>query len=683
MSLSLGQLGTASVLLALALSLYAIVAGIIGALRRDARLQTSARYTAVAVFLALTAAIAVMEMALLTDDFSVKYVAEHSRLASPVWVKIVTLWAALEGSVLFWAWLLTGYTALVALVAPNNVLRPWALVVMQTVQIFFILMVGFVANPFIVLAAPPLDGPGANPLLQNHWMMAVHPALLYLGYVGITVPFAFAMAALITRRPGTEWMKQTRRWTLLGWTFLSAGIIAGGWWSYEILGWGGYWAWDPVENVSFMPWLTATAFIHSVQVQERRRMLKSWNVLLIILTFALSILGTFLIRSGVISSVHAFGDGPVGPYFLSFFGLVALASFGLVAYRWDQVRDSAELDAAVSREGSYLAGNVLFLAMTFAILLGTLFPLIVEAITGEKVTVGAPFFNQISVPIWLLVFALMGIGPLLPWRKAEGQKLKSNLAWMLGGALVAALVAFVLGIRRVYPLLTIALAAYNLVSLGLLISGAVVPRARIARKNVATVFKQYAFENKRRFGSMVVHFGVIVMALGIMASTAYRVDEQVRIDYGDSISFRGYDLTAEEQFMQAMGNDGQPRDIRDGAPITESTIRYVRAGAVINISKNGQDLGNLRPSTTLYFGGDQRPIPTPDVMYLPWHDIYLNIAGQVQPGAEFAVLRVVQSPLVAWIWVGGFILVLGTAYALTPQGLGAKAQRGVKGAKSA
>lgn len=683
MTLSLGQLGTASVLLALALSLYAIVAGTLGALRRDARLQTSARYTAVAVFLALTAAIAVMEMALLSDDFSVQYVAEHSRLASPVWVKIVTLWAALEGSVLFWAWLLTGYTALVALVAPNNVLRPWALVVMQTVQIFFIIMVGFVANPFVVLALPPLDGPGANPLLQNHWMMAVHPALLYLGYVGLTVPFAFAMAALITKRPGTEWMKQTRRWTLVGWVFLSAGIVSGGWWSYEILGWGGYWAWDPVENVSFMPWLTATAFIHSVQVQERRRMLKSWNVLLIILTFSLSILGTFLIRSGVISSVHAFGDGPVGPYFLSFFGVVALASFGLVAYRWDQVRDSAELDAAVSREGSYLAGNVLFLAMTFAILLGTLFPLIVEAITGEKVTVGAPFFNQISVPIWLLVFALMGIGPLLPWRKAEGQKLKSNLAWMLGGALVASLVAFVLGIRRVYPLLTIALAAYNLVSLGLLISGAVVPRARIARKNVAKVFTQYAFENKRRFGSMVVHFGVIVMALGIMASTAYRVDEQIRIDYGESYTFRGYDLTAEEQFMQVVDNSGVPADIQDGQAITENNIRYVRAGALINVSKNGRDLGNLRPSTTLYFGGDPRPIPTPDVMYFPWHDLYLNIAGEVAPGAEFAVLRVVQSPLVAWIWVGGFILVLGTAYALTPQGLGAKTSRRVKGATSA
>ena len=313
--ISLGQLGSASWLLALALTLYAALAGIVGARRRDARLLTSARLAAVAVFLAVTAAMAVMEAALLADDFSVSYVAEHSRIASPLWVKVVTLWAALEGSLLLWAWLLAGYTALLATTAPNTALKPWALAVMQLVLVFFIGVSALAASPFEVLAAVPLDGPGPNALLQNHWMMAVHPVLLYLGFTGLTVPFAFAMAALITKRPGSDWMSQTRRWTLTGWGFLSAGIVAGGWWSYEVLGWGGFWAWDPVENVSFLPWLTATAFIHSVQVQERRRMLKAWNAFLVTLTFALSILGTFLIRSGILSSVHAFGDGPVGPVF--------------------------------------------------------------------------------------------------------------------------------------------------------------------------------------------------------------------------------------------------------------------------------------------------------------------------------------------------------------------------------
>ncbi|MCA9836843.1 MAG: heme lyase CcmF/NrfE family subunit [Trueperaceae bacterium] len=677
MDLSLGQLGMASLWLAFALAIYGIFAGILGALRRDARLQTSARFAAVAVFLAVTTAIAVMETALLTDDFSVRYVAEHSRIASPLWVKVVTLWSALEGSVLFWGWLLTGYGALLAITSPNNVLRPWALSIMQMVQLFFISVVTFIANPFIVMAVPPMDGPGANPLLQNHWMMAVHPVLLYLGYVGLTVPFAFAMAALITRRPGIEWMTQTRTWTLIGWGFLSAGIIAGGWWSYEVLGWGGYWAWDPVENVSFMPWLTATAFIHSVQVQERRRMLKSWNVMLIVLTFSLSILGTFLIRSGVVSSVHAFGDGPVGPFFLAFFIVVALAAFGLVAWRWDQVRDNAELDAAVSREGSFLAGNVLFLAMAFAVLLGTLFPLIVEALSGNKVTVGAPFFDKVSIPIWLLIFVLMGIGPLLPWRKAEEQSLRKNLMWLVGGALAAALIAFLFGIRRVYPLLTIALAGFNLVSLGLLITGAVVPRARLSGRNVLSVFRQYAFESKRRFGSMIVHFGVIVIALGVLGSGAYRVDQQIRIDYGQSVEFQGYEL-------KALGAYTYPElSLLQSGTLTEQDVSHISLGANVEVWRNGKLLKVLNPRINRFLGRPEQPVPTPSVLYMPWHDIYLNIAGELNADSSSVTLRVVQSPLVTWIWIGGFIIVLGTAYALSPNRRRVKASQEARGSVQA
>lgn len=660
MDISLGQLGVASVWLALGIAVYAIVVGILGATRRDARLQTSARFAAVAVFMAMTTAIGIMETALLTDDFTVKYVAEHSRLASPTWVKIVTLWSALEGSVLLWAWLLCLYTALLALTARNNALRPWALSIMQIVNVFFIAVVAFVANPFITLPIAPLDGPGANPLLQNHWMMAVHPVLLYLGYVGLTVPFAFAMAALITRRPGTEWMTQTRTWTLVGWGFLSAGIIAGGWWSYEVLGWGGYWAWDPVENVSFMPWLTATAFIHGVQVQERRRMLKSWNVLLIVLTFSLTLLGTFLIRSGVISSVHAFGDGPVGPYFLGFFIVVTLAAFGLVAWRWDQVKDNAELDSVVSREGAFLSGNVLFLALTFAILLGTLFPLMVEAVNGSKVTVGAPFFDQVSIPLWLLVFLLMGIGPLLPWRRAEEQSLIKNLSWMLGGALLTGLIAFVFGIRKVYPLITIALAGYNLVSLGLLIAGAVVPRVRLTGKNALVVFKQYAFESKRRFGSMIVHFGVIIIALGIVGSGAYRVDKQVRIDYGSSVEFQGYELKAIQPYTFP------ELSLLQSGTLTENDVSFISLGAEVEVWKNGKFQKTLNPRINRFLGRPEQPVPTPSVLYTFWHDIYLNVSGELNAESDAVTLRVVQSPLVTWIWIGGLIMVIGTGYALSP-----------------
>jgi cytochrome c-type biogenesis protein CcmF len=661
MTLSLGQLGQASILMALALALYAVVAGVLGAVRRDARLQTSARFTAVAVFLATTTGIAVIEVALLLNDFSVKYVAQHSSIGSPIWVKVVTLWAALEGSILLWAWLLTAYTAVLALTAPNNIMRPWALVVMQLVQIFFISVVAFVANPFTVLPNPPLDGPGPNALLQNHWMMAVHPLLMYLGFVGLTVPFAFAMAALITRRSGTEWMTQTRTWTMTGWGFLSAAIVAGGWWSYEVLGWGGYWAWDPVENVSFMPWLVATAFIHGVQVQERRRMLKSWNVMLITLTFTLTILGTFLTRSGVLSSVHAFGDGPVGIVFLGFFILVMLASFGLVAWRWDQVRDQAELDDVVSREGSFLAGNILFLAMTFAILLGTIFPLIVEASTNEKVTVGAPFFNQVSLPIWMLIFALMGIGPLLPWRKAETQSLTKNLLWMLGSAIVAVVLSFAFGMRKVYPLLTMALVGWNLVSLALLIAGAIVPRAKITQKNLATVFKQYAFENKRRFGSMIVHFGVIVIALGVMGSSAYRVDRQINIPFGGSAEFQGYTLKAIDKFTEPSMQEIQAMALDGRSP------NRISAGAVLELWQGDRFIREKRPKLNT-FAGQQMIVATPAVLYMPLHDIYLNLVGTLGPDSTSVTIRAVQSPLVTWIWVGGLIIVLGTAYALSPNG---------------
>jgi cytochrome c-type biogenesis protein CcmF len=641
-----GTHGSAASAIALALALYAMVAGAVGAVRRDARLQTSARMTAVAVFLAATTAVVVMIAALLTDDFSVKYVAEHSRIDSPVWVKVVTLWAALEGSILLWAWLLTGYAAVMAVTTPNTILRPWALAIMQAVTVFFLGVVVLVANPFIVLAVPPLDGPGANPLLQNHWMMAVHPVLMYLGFVGLTVPFAFAMAALITRRPGTEWMAMTRRWTLAGWGFLTAAIISGGWWSYEVLGWGGYWAWDPVENVSFMPWLTATAFLHSVQVQERRRMLKSWNVLLIVLTFALSILGTFLTRSGVVSSVHAFGDGPVGPVFLGFFFVVALGSLGLVAWRWDQVRDRAELDAAVSREGAFLTVNVLFLAMTFAVLIGTLFPLIVEAINGARVTVGAPFFDQTSLPLWMLVLLLMGVGPLLPWRKAETQSLRRNLTLMTVAFAVAVVGALALGMRAVYPVLTIGLAGWNLASVALLLAGAVVPRARLARRGLAATTLRYAVEQRRKVGSMVVHLGVIVVALGIVGSSGYRTDVQVRLPYGERVAAAAYELEA----------------LR---PFAEQIPGRTSVGVEVAVWQDDRLVQTLRPRINV-FGQNSMAVPTAAVRYTFGHDLYLSVAGAIDPNADGVIVRVVRSPLIVWVWLGGVLMAIGTGWSLSP-----------------
>lgn len=644
--LQLGHLGSASVFLAFGLALYATVVGIIGARRRDARLQTSARLATVATFLVVATAVATMEAALLTNDFSVRYVAEHSRIASPVWVKVATMWAALQGSILLWTFLLTAYTALLAFTAPLSPLRPWALSIMSAVQVFFLMVVAFIVNPFQTLAVAPQDGPGPNALLQNNWMMAVHPVLMYLGFVGLTVPFAYAMAALITRRPGTEWMVQTRRWTLTGWGFLGAAIVAGGWWSFSVLGWGGYWAWDPVENVSFMPWLTATAFIHGVQVQERRRMLKSWNVLLIALTFCLSILGTFLTRSGVVSSVHAFAAGPVGPAFLAFFLVVTLFSFGLVALRWDDIRDRAELDAVVSREGGFLAGNILFLALTFAVLIGTLFPLLVQAINGQQVTVGPPFFDQVTLPLWMLVFLLMGIGPLLPWRRAEGSLLRRNLAFLAGGFVVSGGLALLLGMREIYPTLTVALAGYNLVSLGLLLGQVLVPRMRLSQRRPWAVLWSYAHESRRRVGSMIAHLAIIIIAVGVAFSSGYRVDQQLKIDYHKSATFQGYTLTPVDRFM-------------------ERTASRISSGAVIRVSKDGKEVATLRPRTNI-FGSSTQPVATPAILYTLTRDVYLNLDNTVGPNTDYVVLRAVDTPLVSWIWFGGVLLVIGIGVSLLP-----------------
>lgn len=659
--LNLGFLGNASMLLAFGLTIYAIVAGIIGASRRDARLQTSSRLASVAIFLAITSAVFVLETALINADFSLMYVATTGSATAPLWVKIVSLWASLDGSILLWAWLLSGYAAVVALFAKNTMLRPWALVILNGVILFFVYVIVFLfskdangtiiaTNPFELNPSGEFIGPGPNNLLQNHWMMAVHPVLMYLGFVGLTVPFAFAMAALISNRPGTEWMQQTRLWTLTGWGFLTAAIIAGGWWSYEVLGWGGFWAWDPVENVSFMPWLTATAFLHSVQVQERRRMLKAWNILLIVLTFALTILGTFLTRAGVLSSVHAFGEGPVGPAFLAFFLVVIISAFGLLVLRWRNVRDNAEVDAPISREGAYLLGNVFFLAMTFAILLGTLFPILVEAFSGEKTTVGAPFFNQISVPMWLGIFWLMGIGPLLPWRKAKNQSVWRNLMLMSIAGVVLANIGYVAGVRKIYPLLTIALAGYNLMSLVLLLAGALLLRAQQSNRSILHVFGRYAHENRRRFGSMVVHFAVIILALGVAGASAYRVDEQLRVDLNGATTFRTYELRFVDRFM-------------------EQDPSKIEGGAVVEVWQDDKQLTTLRPSMRIFRHGNtemQQPVSNPAVLYRWQHDLYLTLAGGIDPSEDYVVLRIIQSPFIIWIWLGGGLMALGTLYCLLP-----------------
>ena len=382
------------------------------------------------MFVLVTACLLLLIYAFLTFDFSVRYVAINTNLGTPFYYRITAVWGALEGSIVLWAWLLSLYTLIVILRHRTSAreLYPWALMVMLSVIGFFLLVMTVAAPVFARSVPIPPDGRGLNPLLEDSGMIT-HPVALYLGFTGFTVPFAFAVAALITGRVGDFWITTTRRWTIVAWYFLSLGLLIGGWWSYHVLGWGGYWAWDPVENAAFMPWLTGTALLHSVMIQERRRMLRLWNLALVILTFSLTLFGTFLTRSGVIASVHAFSQGAIGIFFLSFLALVVLSALALLAWRWNDLAAQGELDSIVSRESAFLLNNVLLVAATFTVFFGTVFPLLSEAVRGVKVSVGAPFFNQVNIPLFLSLIFLMGVGPLIAWRRASLDNLKRNFLW--------------------------------------------------------------------------------------------------------------------------------------------------------------------------------------------------------------------------------------------------------------
>src|SRR5438034_2509230 len=399
--------------------------------------------------------------AFLTFDFSVRYVATNTNLGTPFYYRITGVWGALEGSIILWTWMLALYTLIVILRHRESAreLYPWVLTVMLGVLAFFLLVITVAAPPFARLSPVPADGRGLNPLLEDTGMIT-HPVALYLGFTGLTVPFAFAMAALCTGRVGDAWITMTRRWTIVAWYFLSLGLLIGGWWSYHVLGWGGYWAWDPVENAAFMPWLTATAFLHSVMIQERRRMLKLWNLALVIMTFGLTLFGTFLTRSGVIASVHAFTQGTIGAFFLGFLALVLLTALGLLAWRWDALHAQGALDAIVSRESAFLLNNVLLVAATFTVFFGTIFPLLSEAVRGVKVSVGAPFFNQVNVPLFLALIFLMGVGPLIAWRRASLDNLRRSFLGPVVLGVAAAAVFRLLGVRPTLAVLTLALTVF-------------------------------------------------------------------------------------------------------------------------------------------------------------------------------------------------------------------------------
>jgi len=638
------ELGSAAAIVALALALWGAVAAATGARTGRPALVLSAQHAALGVFVLVTACFALLTYAFLTFDFSVRYVAINTNLGTPFYYRITGVWGALEGSIILWTWMLALYTLIVILRHRESAheLYPWVLTVMLSVMAFFLLVITVAAPPFARLTPVPADGRGLNPLLEDTGMIT-HPVALYLGFTGVTVPFAFALAALITGRVGDAWITLTRRWSIIAWYFLSLGLLIGGWWSYHVLGWGGYWAWDPVENAAFMPWLTATAFLHSVMVQERRRMLKLWNLWLVILTFGLTLFGTFLTRSGVIASVHAFTQGSIGVFFLSFLALVLLTALALLAWRWDALSAQGELDSVVSRESAFLLNNVLLIAAAFTVFFGTVFPLLSEAVRGVKVSVGAPFFNQVNVPLFLALIFLMGVGPLIAWRRASPDNLRRSFLWPVAVGVAAAALFSALGIRSTLAVLALALTVFVAATIAVDFSRATRARLRMGERLLPAMGGLLRRHN-RRYGGFVVHLGILIVTLGVTGSQAWSVQTETTLRRGEAAELAGYRVRF------------------DGLTATEESNHFKVAGA-FTVS-NGRVLSVLRP-TKKFYPQEQSPIAGVDYRLGFGEDVYLVLGDFARDGSE-ATVKLQVNRLVSWIWIGGAVLTLGALLAILP-----------------
>jgi cytochrome c-type biogenesis protein CcmF len=645
----LSMIGSISVIVALLAAIVVTVSGIVGGFRRNQTLIDVARWGSYMMFAAMTVAFVTMEIALLTHDFSVEYVSRVGSRETPAYYTAISLWSSLDGSILFWGWILSAYAALVAYVQRDSRSRltPFASGVMGFVAIFFFGLLVGPASPFGAVFPVPANGPGPNPLLQNHPLMGLHPPMLYFGYVGLTVPFAFAIAALLSGKLDEEWIRTTRRWTVAPWAFLSVGIVGGAWWSYEVLGWGGYWAWDPVENASFLPWLTATAFLHSVMVQERRGMLKTWNLTLIISTFLLVLFGTFLTRSGVLESVHAFTEGIIGPLFLGFIAIVAIVSLALIGWRSDRLHAPGHLDGVVSRESAFILNNLFLVAFTFTVLLGTTFPLIVEAVNGNRVSVGPPYFNKVSIPLGLLLLFLMGIGPALPWRRTTPEKLRRTFIVPALVGLASAAVVFALGMRAVWPLVTIGFAGFVMATIVEEFRKGINARKRIAGVSTPVAFWQILTRNNRRYGGYTVHAGIVVIIVALAISGTWRSEREVTLNQGEHMVLGDYVV----QFDEVWGEQ-QPQ-------------RFV-VGSTFTVFRKGKDVGQLQPRMN-YYTGSQQPIATPAVKSSLKEDLYLTLMAFDQERGAYATVRAIVNPAVPWLWIGGMIVALGGILAVAPQ----------------
>jgi cytochrome c-type biogenesis protein CcmF len=644
------NLGSLAILLAFCAAIYAVVASVVGRLKHKPFLIVSGARAVYAIWALVTLASGILVYAIMTGDFRFAYVAEHSNKAMPTLYKFAAWWGGQEGSLLFWSWLLSNYVAVVAFTnrRKHREMMPYVIGVLSTVQTFFLLLNNFIANPFQMLAQDKLivavpDGNGLSPLLQ-YPAMAIHPPMLYLGYVGFAVPFAFAIGSLITRQPGEGWIHTTRRWTLVTWLFQSCGIMLGAAWAYHVLGWGGYWGWDPVENASLLPWLSGTAFLHSVMMQEKKGMMKVWNIVLVSASFLLALFGTAITRGGLVQSVHAFARSDIGKYFVSFLALGIAATTYLILDRLDYLKSENELESVVSRESSFLFNNLILLASCFAVLWGTLFPVASEYFTKDKISLDADWYNRLMVPIGLFLLLLTGVGPLFAWRRTSVDSLRRNFQIPGIAALVLVVALFAGGVRHPYALISFGFCVF--VALTVVMEFLKGGRSIAAKNNMnlARALVELTHRNTRRYGGYLVHMGIVLMFIGFTGH-AFNENEVKELSNGDSMRVGNYQLKMLNQ--EQAENDN-----------------YASHTATMQVIKNGVSLGVLKPERRFYKSSRESTSEV-GLRARMNEDLYLNFAGMSDDNQR-AVIQAYVFPLVSWIWVGGLVLIGGTLVCLVP-----------------
>jgi cytochrome c-type biogenesis protein CcmF len=644
------NLGALSILLAFCISVFAVIAALAGKYGRRPFLVVSAQRAVYSVWILLTVASGLLVYGLVTGDYRLAYVAGHSNKAMSGLYKFTAWWGGQEGSLLLWSWLLASYSALVVRTNRRKFrdMMPIVVAILMTTEAFFTSLITFVLSPFQVLMVGKgiigvPDGRGLDPLLQ-WWTMAIHPPMLYLGYVGSIVPFAFAMASLVTRQPGEGWIHTTRRWAIVTWLFQTTGIMLGMGWAYSVLGWGGYWGWDPVENASVMPWITATAFLHSVMMQEKKGMMKVWNMVLVSATFLLSILGTTLTRTGIVQSVHAFAQSPIKPYFTTFLVTALVLVIIAIVRNLPFLKSEAKLESVVSRESSFLFNNLILLASCFAILWGTLFPVIMEALTNEKETIDSPYYLKVEIPIGLFLLFLTGVGPLIAWRRSSLDSLRRAflIPTIAGVAVVGALVAF--GVHHVAALMSFGLCAFVVATiLSEFWKGSRAIQAKEQLSLPRSAF-ELTWRNTRRYGGYLVHLGIVAIFVGFTGS-AFNLHETRNLSLGEKVRFGNYEMKL------ASVNDN-------------ANENYEYSHAAIQVFRDGKEVALLEPEIRLYKASQSQNSIVAIRRGLK-EDLYVNYAG-VLPDGRKATFQFYQFPLVSWIWLGFWIVFFGTLICLVP-----------------